>query len=85
MIDLKGNFKSSNKGNLQCDLCEEKNSVENQTHLLQCTFFIHHPELKTEIDSIEYEDIFKSLSSQIRAVKVWKKLLFVRKVKLGIK
>ena len=59
MIDLKGNLKSSNKGNLQCDLCEEENSVENQTHLLQCKFFLNHPELKLRLTALSMKIFFK--------------------------
>ena len=84
MIQLKGNFSRGQRGNLKCDLCNDVNSEETQMHLLECTFLVNHPELKSDIKSIKYDDIFQNLSSQVKAIKVWKKILSVRKIK-GLK
>ena len=85
MVPVKANFSASFKDNLQCDMCGDKNSEESQMHLLHCNYLINHPELILDIQTIKYDDIFKDLQSQIRAIKVWRKIMSVRKIKLGIK
>ena len=84
MIQVKGNFSSSHINNMQCGLCGDKESEETQLHLLQCNFLVNHPDIKQDISKIKYEDIFKDLSSQVNAIKVWTKIMSIRKVKLGI-
>ena len=83
MIPLKGNFSNAHR-DIQCDLCNEDDSEENQTHLLQCSFLLNHPKLKSVIKTIKYDDIFENLQSQVKAVKVWKQILSVRKLELGL-
>ena len=85
MVPVKANFSSRFKDNLQCDMCADKNSEESQMHLLHCKYLLDHPDLKLEILTIRYDDIFKDLQSQIKAIKVLKKIMSVRKIKLGIK
>ena len=81
IIQLKGNFHNDN---LQCDLCKEENSRETQMHLLVCNVLVNHPDLQAIIKTIKYDDIYQDLSSQVKAIKVWKKILSVRKIKLGL-
>ena len=83
MIPLKGNFSNAHR-DVQCDLCNEDDSEENQKHLLQCSFLLNHPKLKSVIKTIKYDDIFENLQSQVKAVKVWKQILSVRKLELGL-
>ena len=85
MVQLKGNFSSANEGNLQCELCKDENSKETQIHLLQCSVILNHPHLKEIVKTIKYDDIFGPLPAQVKAVKVWKRILSVRKVELGRK
>ena len=85
MVQLRGNFSSANKDNLQCELCKDENSTETQIHLLQCSVIVNHPDLKEIVQSIKYDDIFENLPAQIKAVKVWKHILSVRKIELGRK
>ena len=80
MVQLRGNFSSANKDNLQCELCKDENSKETQIHLLQCYVIVNHPDLKETVQTIKYDDIFENLPAQIKAVKVWKQILSVRKI-----
>ena len=82
MADLKGNFSESHRGNLHCELCKDESEDETQRHLLQCTFVVNHPEVGPEVQQIKYDDIFSDLASQVKAVKIWKKILNVRKLQL---
>ena len=66
-------------------MCKDYNSEESQMHLLECQFLTSHPDLKVEIKTVKYEDIFKDLPIQIKAVKVWRKIMEIRKIKLGLK
>ena len=82
MVDLKGNFSESHRGNLHCELCDDEREDETQMHLLQCKFLLKHHELGSELTKIKYDDIFSDLASQIKAVKIWKKIFTVRKLQL---
>ena len=81
MIPLKGNFSNAHKDNIQCDLCEDENLRETQMHLLTCNVLVNHPDLQSVIKTINYDDI----STQVKAIKVWKRILSVRKILLGQK
>ena len=65
-------------------MCGEQNAEESQLHLLNCNFLLNHPELKSEIPTIKYDDIFNDIESQVKAVKVWKKIMNIRRIKLGL-
>ena len=82
MIEIKGNFPERHRSNLHCELCDDETEDETQSHLLKCNFLLNHPDLEQEIGTIQMSDIFNDLASQIKAVKVWKKILEVRKIKL---
>ena len=73
MLPLKANFSNAHR-NLQCDLCNEYNTTESQVHLLQCRVLVTNPQFLSVITTIKYDDIFKDLSTQIKAVKVWSKI-----------
>ena len=62
------------KPDLSCSLCQDKSKKENEIHLLECTYFQKYPILYQEMKNIEYEDIFKDLAKQARAVRVWIKV-----------
>ena len=81
MNDLKNNYKSKNKNNLNCALCR-KDIEESESHLLQCDDLILEPELSKDISIVKYSDIFGDLNEQIQAVKFWKKLFKIRTWKL---
>ena len=86
MIDIKGNFQERHRGNLHCELCEDETEdeteEETQMHLLRCQFLKKHPDLEQSISEIRYDDIFGDLDSQVKAIKVWKKIVSVRKIHL---
>ena len=46
---------------------------------------MNDPDLKEEIQTINHDDIFKDLASQVKASKVWSKIMDDRKVILGRK
>ena len=85
MVQLKANFKNSYRENLHCEMCNDYNSEESQMHHLECQFPTSHPDLKVEIKTVKYEDIFKDLPIQIKAVKAWRKIMKIRKIRLGLK
>ena len=85
MIDIKGNFPESHRGNFYCELCNDETEEETQTHLLKCKFLLNHPEIEAEIKLVNEKDVFKDLVSQTKSVKLWKKILKIRKIKLKIK
>ena len=71
MCPNKTNFKSMYQPDLSCSLCEETSSTESEHHLLCCPFLMKIPELGEEMKNIKYEDIFKDIKKQKRAVDVW--------------
>ena len=46
---------------------------------------INHPDLKEEIQTITYDDLFKDRASQVKATKVGSTKISVRKLILGLK
>ena len=73
MIDIKNNFKSKYTGNLLCTFFDKEE--ETPKDLLKCMKVIE--ELKID-DSVKADDIYKDFKHQIKAVKVWKKILNMR-------
>ena len=63
-----------------CDLCTQ-NQIQNDSHLLECLTIINKcSELANDYET-EYEDLFDSMQSQIKAVKIF---MAVYKVKEGL-
>ena len=84
MFPVKCNFRHSFE-NLLCSLCS--NFEEDQNHFLVCEEILNDEEIKDMIlkSKIVYEDIFGPPSKQILAIKVWKKIHFLRNRKLDKK
>ena len=76
MINCKSNFSNAYDNQLQCRMCEELDSVENEDHLLTCSV------LNTEKYDVQYSDVFESIDKQYSAVKVFKNVLRKRQVYL---
>ena len=69
MTSVKDNF-SSQYQDLTCNLCSS-NSLQSDFHLLECESILQNcPELSNDISS-EYEDIFGSLSEQLKITKLY--------------
>ena len=67
-------FRALYKPDLSCSLCLDKTQKETELHLLNCEYFLQYPELHAEMKNIEYADIFKDMSKQTKAVRVWIKV-----------
>ena len=61
MLRIKTNFKSIYREDLSCSLCEDKNSEENENHLLVCPILVNHPNMTQEINKVSYNHVFKGL------------------------
>ena len=81
MLELKCNYKSKYKNNMNCVLCK-KNVEESGSHLLECDELINEPSLSDEMNQIKYDNIYGNLSEEIQAAKIWKKVLKVRAIKI---
>ena len=81
MSNLKWNYKSKYKNNLDCSLCRQ-NVQESEAHLLKCDELTNESSICAEMKVVRYEDIYGSLPEQVRAVKLWKRLFRIRKWKL---
>ena len=77
MLDVKQNFKSQFK-NLQCRICEDKNSIEDEDHILKCVKFNDNE------DNISFSDVYGNTDDQLKAVKIFKKIMRRRQVYLDI-
>ena len=75
MLNIKANFSSMNKNNLQCSLCKDMSTTENEEHLLVCSVLANHPKLKDEIGQVKFEDVFSDEQKQFRAAKVFKQIM----------
>ena len=74
MNETKCNYKTKYRNNINCTLWEE-----NEVHLLQCTSITSELEIP---NNVKYSDIFEDMDSQVRAVKIWKKIYKIRNWKL---
>ena len=79
--DLKWNNKEKYKQDLSCSLCR-KYPLESESHLLNCEELMMEKEISEEMNKIEYMDIYGRLEDQVKAVKTWKKIFNLRKIKL---
>ena len=77
MINVKENFKSMYQNqNLLCKLCQNEN--ETQYHLLECEKLIEMCSELYNDEIVNSNDIFGDLPKQIRAAKLYEKVLEVR-------
>ena len=76
MTNVKGNF-SGMFTDVICDLCDE-NTPQTDYHLLECLKIVDMcPELCDD-NSVEYEDIYRDIDSQIQAVKIYKAIYKIK-------
>ena len=64
MVEVKQNFKNQYE-NLNCRICKDKESVENEEYLLECEVLN-----KEKIKEIKFSDVNGDLEKQLAAVKV---------------
>ena len=74
MIDCKTNFRGMYGGNLQCRICKEQNSIEDENHILMC------PILNSEKYDVKFCDVYSDVDTHYTAVKIDKKVLRRRNV-----
>ena len=70
------------ENDMQCRLCKKRGTHESEIHVMSCEKIISDNHLKNELSGISYADIFGTLAQQVKAVKVWKKVLRVWNLKL---
>ena len=71
MLKIKGNYSSIYKGNLSCSRCLDKQTIENESHLLSC--IVINQNVKTK--SVKYKDVFENVTKQKTTVTVFKNLM----------
>ena len=81
-VNVKTNYSSGYKDNMQCRLCGKPGEDESEIHILTCQHIVNENGLRGQLDNLVYSDIFGSLKKQIEAVKIWKKVLKVWNIKL---
>ena len=75
MTNCKTNFKNQfGENNLQCRICQDKNSIEDEDHILIC------PELTDGKSEVQFTDVYGDVDSQYSAVKAFKKIIRRRNV-----
>ena len=81
-LPLKNNRRAMFGDDVSCQVCQEEDSCEEESHLPLCS------SLKSEIHEdekdIRYEDVFGPLNKQIRCVKLYSKLVRRRNTILEI-
>ena len=55
--------------NLTCRICDDKNSLENEDHILTCKL------LNEETHNIQFTDVYGTIEQQYKAVQMFKKIL----------
>ena len=78
MLKIKSNYSSMYRNNMQCSLCEQVGTIENEEHLLVCSRLTDHPSLKDDIGTVQYSDVFSSNGQkQQLATKVFKQIMYI--------
>ena len=77
MCDVKANFKNNYSDELSCRMCHSE--VETQQHLLDCEVMINNCKDLYNDTVVEYNDLFGETSRQLRAVRLFSKVLKTRK------
>ena len=73
MIDVKANF-SNGLSDISCQFCD-KSEPQTQQHLLSCSEIRNNcAELVNNIE-VEYSDLFKTTSRQLKCVRLFTKIL----------
>ena len=80
MVQCGDNFKSKYGDNNLCLLCYSH--TDSQREMLSCPIILSNDECREDISTIKYEDIYGTLAEQVRAARVWDRVLRVRKTKL---
>ena len=80
MVQCADNFKSKYGSDLNCPLGDSH--YDSQQEMLACSVITSDSQCRQEIRSIKYEYIYGTLEEQIMAVKVWDKILKIRKSRL---
>ena len=65
------------RNNMQCSLCKQMGTTENEDHLLVCPILTKHPKLKDIIGDVRYTDVFADEKKQKRAAEVFKEISII--------
>ena len=76
MTNCKTNFRNQFGTNLQCRICQDKDSIEDEDHILIC------PEMTDGQCDVQFTDVYGDVDTQYNAVKVFKKIIRRRNVYL---
>ena len=83
MTDIKSNFKSMYKDDPLCELCQCEEETSN--HLIECKAVLDDINIGEAARKVRNDDIFKDITKQVKAVKVWKEILKMREKKTSNK
>ena len=61
--------------NVACSLCEEVNSIESESHLLNCSFPKKDKVLENKMQQVSYFDVFSDKDKHIKIVNVFKQVM----------
>ena len=78
MIDCKTNFREQFHQRLQCRICKEPNSIENEDHLLTCSV------LNNANSEVNFSDVYGDIDHQYKATQAFKSVIRRRKVFLDV-
>ena len=81
-IDLKNNYKQLYNYNTICRLCTQEESIESESHLLTCD--VLKGEVREDEQNITTSDLFGPTHKQIKAVKLFKRVLRRRKIYMDV-
>ena len=71
-LDCKTNFPNAFGEDMSCRTCEDKNTIEDEIHCLECPAVITEEERD---HSIKFDHIYGSLEKQIKATKYFMKII----------
>ena len=79
---VKTNMKTAFGNNLECRICHEENSIENEEHtFFNCSELVSNAD---EIVNIQFDDIYGNIHEQVRAMNYFMHIIEKRKIILEL-
>ena len=79
-VHTKANYKNKYKFDLSCSHCKDKDTEENDSHLLECPAILpllKHPE---HLKDVKHSDIFEDLPKQIKVTKIYQEIFKIMRI-----
>ena len=68
MLKIRSNFSKFHKNITICSLCEDPDSEETESHLLNCSYLQRDKSLEKDMCEVKFSDVYGTIAQQKKAV-----------------